>query len=788
MLQNGKRQNPVYYLQSAALNAAENAIQITDPDGIIEWVNPAFTKLTGYEANEAIGTSPKDLIRSGLHSDEYYLGIWELIQSGKSYHGEIINKRKDGEIYFEETTITPLKDAEGKITHYITIKQDITKRKHEEKALKESEERYRALFKDNQSVILLINPDLGTIEDANPSAARFYGWPLEEMRGLKVREINVISEEKIRSEMQKTLSERKNFFTRQHRLHDGTIRDVEIYSGPIELEDKTLLYALVNDITDRRIAENALQNHLQRQERIVELSTALTATVDLDDIYQTVRNSLRKIIAFDTLGITLLDQEKISVVFADQQGYQFNKELSGPKILDLNKTGCGRIKAILESKTIIDPDCFKEDCDCNGLLNEQADQYKSAMFVPMIADGKVIGTIDLLSFEKNIYLAEDTNWIGIVANLTALNIQNAKLFSNTTKHLAELAALHAIDIVVTSSHSQEEIFKVLLDQTSSRLGVDAADILLLDETGQTLTYADGYGFVSPTIKNIKLKLGESYAGKVAAEKKSIMIYDFSVLDTTDWIDHGDYVEEFKAYICTPLVLENKTIGVLELFHKTKINPDADWLRFLDLLASQAAIAASHVKFFQEIQTANLELLQAYDATIEGWSQAMDLRDKETEGHTQRVTNLAIELARKIGVNENELVHMRRGALLHDIGKLGVPDNILLKPGPLTNEEWMIMRKHPIFAYHMLIDITYLKPALDIPYCHHEKWDGMGILGHKRSGNTHCSQDLLGDRCLGCINLQTGHIDLPGAKKKRWSIFNRRPDSISIRRSYPNFFL
>jgi putative two-component system response regulator len=126
-----------------------------------------------------------------------------------------------------------------------------------------------------------------------------------------------------------------------------------------------------------------------------------------------------------------------------------------------------------------------------------------------------------------------------------------------------------------------------------------------------------------------------------------------------------------------------------------------------------------------IEQAHLQLLSAYDATIEGWSRAMDLRDKETEGHTQRVTILSEKLARLAGIHEDELILVRRGALLHDIGKLGVPDAILLKSDKLTPEEWDTMRRHPQYAYDMIYPIEYLRPALDIPYCHHEKWDGNG---------------------------------------------------------------
>ena len=129
--------------------------------------------------------------------------------------------------------------------------------------------------------------------------------------------------------------------------------------------------------------------------------------------------------------------------------------------------------------------------------------------------------------------------------------------------------------------------------------------------------------------------------------------------------------------------------------------------------------------FTDLERSNEALMQAYDETLAGWSYALELRDGETRGHTQRVTELTLRLAEASGMSENELVHIRRGALLHDIGKLGVPDAILRKAGRLSDEEWAVMRKHPVYAYEWLAPITYLRPALVIPYCHHERWDGTG---------------------------------------------------------------
>ena len=128
---------------------------------------------------------------------------------------------------------------------------------------------------------------------------------------------------------------------------------------------------------------------------------------------------------------------------------------------------------------------------------------------------------------------------------------------------------------------------------------------------------------------------------------------------------------------------------------------------------------------EALQLAHNQLRDAYERTIEGWVRALDLRDRETEGHTQRVTDITIRVAQQLGFSEEELSHIKRGALLHDMGKIAIPDEILQKPGPLNETEWERMRQHPMYAYEMLSPIAYLNPALDIPFYHHERWNGSG---------------------------------------------------------------
>ncbi len=191
--------------------------------------------------------------------------------------------------------------------------------------------------------------------------------------------------------------------------------------------------------------------------------------------------------------------------------------------------------------------------------------------------------------------------------------------------------------------------------------------------------------------------------------------------------------QLRSILCVPMKLKEEIIGVMFVDNRAHIGlfKESD-LELLSAFADQAAMAIDNARLFDNLQAANkdleaanAELQIAYEATLQGWVRALDLRDKETEGHTQRVTALTQELARKIGLGENELIHIKRGALLHDIGKMGIPDGILLKPGNLTPKERELMQQHPSLAYEMLAPIEFLKPAIDIPYCHHEKWDGSG---------------------------------------------------------------
>jgi HD-GYP domain-containing protein (c-di-GMP phosphodiesterase class II) len=279
-----------------------------------------------------------------------------------------------------------------------------------------------------------------------------------------------------------------------------------------------------------------------------------------------------------------------------------------------------------------------------------------------------------------------------------------------------------MDMAISSSFDLRVTLNVLLDQVTAQLDVDAASVLLFNKYTQTLEYAAGRGFRGNSISQTRLRLGEELAGKAAFERRLISV---SGSPDSKFIHTRLAGEDFVAYYGMPLVAKGELKGVLEIFNRTSLTPDMEWLDFLETLSGDTAIAIDSTALFTDLQRTNIDLMLAYDSTLEGWSRVLEVRNQEPVGHTQRVVELTLELAEAYGLSEADLVTIRRGALLHDIGILGVPDSIVFKPGPLTPEEWEIMRRHPTYAYQILSPVTYLRPALDIPFCHHEKWDGNG---------------------------------------------------------------
>ena len=293
------------------------------------------------------------------------------------------------------------------------------------------------------------------------------------------------------------------------------------------------------------------------------------------------------------------------------------------------------------------------------------------------------------------------------------------------QQLRHMAALRAVDMAITASLDLTTTLRVVLEQATVQLGADAASILLLESESQELTYAAGQGFRRGLDYGLRIRLGEGFAGQAALKRRTVRVANLNGGGDYLWNPERIREEGFVSYLALPLISKDQVKGVLEIFHRMAWDVDPAWMNFVEALADQAAIAIDNAQLLKNLKTANQDLILAYDDTITGWARALEMRDGNTEGHSQRVAELAVELAAAMGLRGETLTHIRRGAILHDIGKMAIPDSILKKSSGLTDEEWQVMKMHPVYSYNLLSQIEFLRPALDIPYAHHERWDGSG---------------------------------------------------------------
>jgi len=290
---------------------------------------------------------------------------------------------------------------------------------------------------------------------------------------------------------------------------------------------------------------------------------------------------------------------------------------------------------------------------------------------------------------------------------------------------SQLGALMGIGRVINSSRGLKRVLEEVMDTLIALMRAERGFLMLRDPKDGMLKPEISRGIDHLNLDEEIIKVSQTIVRKVSSTGESVLTTNAQA-DPRFENQMSVAAYQLRSILCAPLKLRNELIGVIYVDNRahTGIFRDSD-LELINAFADQAAVAIDNARLFDDLQASNRELEKAYQATLEGWVRALDMRDKETEGHTQRVTKLTERLARSMGVDGDELLHIRRGALLHDIGKMAIPDGILLKPGKLTEDERLLIQKHPVYAYEMLNPIDFLLPAIDIPYCHHEKWDGTG---------------------------------------------------------------
>jgi PAS domain S-box-containing protein/putative nucleotidyltransferase with HDIG domain len=564
------------------------------------------------------------------------------------------------------------------------VEERVAERSRAAQVLRESEARYRLLAETAQDLIFVIGPD-DRITYANSVAARQWGRQPADIVGRQRADLfpPAIAEAQ-RQILDQIQTSGEPAYT-ESRVQFGE-REAWLANWLVPMKDEAgsvqAVLGVSRDITQRRQWEQSLRESEARYRVLFEANPHPMWVYDLE-----------------TLAFLTVNDAAVR-----HYGYS-RDEFLGMTIADIRP-----------------PE------DVPALLNKVARVIpgidESGLWRHCKRDGTVIDveitthTLEFAGHRAKLVLAHD---------VTAQHRAEA----DVQRQVQRLGALRQIDSAISGSLDLRVTLEVFLAQTLSQLQVHAADVLLFNRPLNLLEFAAGRGFRTSAMQRTRLRLGEGFAGRAALERRIVAIPDLraAVEDPAPGghieLNAAAAGEEFVAYYGVPLVAKGAVTGVLEIFHRAALAPDAEWLEFLETLAGQAAIAIEDAALFESLQRSNVNLTLAYDATIEGWSRALELRDSDTEGHTLRVTDFTLRLARAAGLADADLVHLRRGALLHDIGKMGIPDEILRKPGPLSEAEWAVMRQHPRHAYEMLSPIAYLRLALDIPYCHHEKWDGTG---------------------------------------------------------------
>jgi len=453
-------------------------------------------------------------------------------------------------------------------------------------------------------------------------------------------------------------------------------------------------------------------------EAIAHVSADLSRTLELEPLLETLLQTIIRAIPPAERGSILLADEDENLRISAVWGYQ------DPRVRNLifsPNSGYATV-AFQELRAIVIPDvCAEPRIRYKGDISEIL-TGGSAIAAPLIVKGRAIGVIAVdVPVRRDAFNNDDMHLLETLASSAALAIENSRLFEDTRRRLAELEILQTIASALRIAQNLDEVFPIILAQLINLLDVGSALVDLIDPDSGEIVSILAQGVWTPMV-GMRTPIDRGGSGRVIA---SGIPYVTNDVLADGVVAYPDMIGGLNAAACVPIVAQHLPIGTLWVGRRSQTAITSEEVDLLVALGEMVGNTVQRMKLHEQTVQQAEEIASAYDLTLEGWAKALELRDKETEGHSRRVTELTLRLAEMFNVPEHELIHIRRGVLLHDIGKMGVPDQILKNAGPLNEDEWGEMRRHPQYAYDLIYPIVYLRPALDIPYCHHEKWDGSG---------------------------------------------------------------
>ncbi len=490
-------------------------------------------------------------------------------------------------------------------------------------------------------------------------------------------------------------------------------------------EDIDLLNSLAGvasiAIQNARLIE-AEKKRREISEILVGITSAVISSLDLDEVLKHLLQELSRVINFDTASLLLLEDNLLRIVAS--VGFE-DPDLIESLTFSLGENFPNH-EVIQKAKSVSFQDVSRE----YPVFKEGAETYDSGWIrswlgVPLLVKETVIGMISVDRKEVNDFSREETALAEAFANQAATMIENTRLYSQSKRQLARLETLRQIDQTITSSLDLSLSLNVFLAQLMEQLDVDAAGLYLYQDELQQLEFYLGKGFKDQSWIEKEIRLGQGHVGTAALDRKSTYIKKISSNTQFELPEEATKREGFISYYSCPLINKGNLVGLLEIFQRTELNANPEWVRFLEMLTHQASIAVESVTQFDQLEQSNINLMLAYDATLEKAVQVLEARGFEPPGHSRRVIDTAVKMGIQMGLSSRDLVNLRRGSLIHDLGMLAIPDNIVLKPGKLEPDEMLRIQEHPRLAYEWFSGVELLREALEIPLAHHERWDGTG---------------------------------------------------------------
>ena len=695
-----------------ALEYTQEAIFVIDKTGKFLYANSAGGHIFGLEAETIVGRSLQDFLP--LKQVENELVSIRCVISEKS---SVINEHVwfiKGNNFHLSTRRYPIWDEKKGVTAVLSISTDITEKVELEESARLRDEDYKELLEATQNSVWEEDfsavkkyldslkadgvADLRAFFDENPDKL-LYCADL-----IKVTDVN--------------LAGRLVYGIKgKAELFEIRVRDNLTDDGLLNFRDELVALANGENVFEARmITRHPTIGFVHSNMHVVIWSgyeeTWERVVVTFSDV--TLRERYRKeLVESEERYRSLFEYASDAIVLIDVE----NSSISDVNINAQKLLGYSRDELIH-----IEPSAFtvsQDVSDVKGLFETTLAENQSLFETVLVRkDGSQVP----VEISSRVFDIKDKQYVMSFVRDISERFQAEKKIQ---RQLHRISVLREIDAVIASSLDLPMSLGMILDYVLSELNVDAADILVYDPTIMLLDVMARRGFRRTRLSSRKRNLSSSLAGEVAMQGKRIFLSSINDLERQRILPSSEESQDFVTYVALPLITRGETKGVLELFHRTPLYEDEEWMGFAEALAGQAAIAIENITLFQNLKKANIDLSIAYDTTLEGWAKALEFFDHDTEGHTRRVTDLTMKLASALHIPDSQLVHMRRGALLHDIGKMAVPGEILNKTDTLADEERQIVQQHPRIAYKLLSPIPFLKPALDIPYCHHEKWDGSG---------------------------------------------------------------